>query len=312
MAKESPDGWQMSTPVVLIIFNRPDTTKHVFAAIAKARPPKLLVIADGPREGRLDEQQKCQAARDIIDQVDWPCEVLTEYSDVNLGCKQRVSSGLDWAFSKVTEAIVLEDDCLPDPSFFRFCEEMLIRYRNDQRVGMITGNNFNSGIRRNEESYYFSKHVFIWGWATWADRWNDTYDIEMREWALLRDNGWLFDMLLRRGEVALWTKVFNAAANNKVDTWDTQWVFANWRSSRLSVIPNVNLVTNIGFGPEATHTKNENALANMPTSSIEFPLSHPASMIRNVAFDRNNFKLIYYRSFVRKVADRLLRLFGRL
>lgn len=311
MPENSQDGWQLTTPVVLIIFNRPDTTQHVFAAIAKARPPKLLVIADGPRKERSGEDKKCQAAREIINQVDWPCEVLTEYSDVNLGCKQRVSSGLDWAFSQVSDAIILEDDCLPDPSFFRFCEEMLVRYRHDQRIGLISGNNFNGGMRRNDESYYFSKQVLIWGWATWADRWNDSYDIEMKQWAPLRDNGWLVDMLQNRDEVKLWSKIFDAVAANKVDTWDTQWVFANWRCSRLSIIPNINLVANIGFGPEATHTKTENALANVPTYNLEFPLSHPPSMIRNVAFDRKNFKLIYHRSFARKVVDRVLRLIAR-
>lgn len=158
--------FQLTTPVAFIIFNRPDTTEKVFAEIAKAKPPKLLVIGDGPRVSRQGEAEKVAAARSIIQCVDWDCEVQTNFSDVNLGCKRRVSSGIDWVFEQVEEAIILEDDCLPDPTFFRFCEELLARYRHDQRIGMISGDNFQFGSRRNDDSYYFSKYVHIWGWAT--------------------------------------------------------------------------------------------------------------------------------------------------
>ena len=152
-----------STPVAFIIFNRPDTTKRVFAEIAKARPPKLLVIADGPRADHPADVEKCAAVRAIIDGVDWDCEVLKNYSDVNLGCKRRVSSGLDWVFDTVEEAIILEDDCLPHPTFFRFCEEMLEKYRDDKRIAMISGDNLQFGRKRTGYSYYFSRYPHIWG-----------------------------------------------------------------------------------------------------------------------------------------------------
>jgi hypothetical protein len=159
--------WHVNTPIAFFIFNRPDTTARVFEAIRQAQPSKLLVVADGPRSTRPGEAEKCAATRAIIDQVDWECEVLTNYSDVNLGCRHRVSSGLDWVFEQVEEAIILEDDCLPHPTFFRFCEELLEWYRHDHRIVAISGDNFQNGHQSGEFSYYFSRYVHIWGWATW-------------------------------------------------------------------------------------------------------------------------------------------------
>ena len=162
-SNQNTENWQLTTPVVFVIFNRPDTTAKVFEAIRQAKPPKLLVIADGARIDKPGEAKKCAAARAIINQVDWQCEVLTNYSDVNLGCRKRVSSGLDWVFEQVEEAIILEDDCLPHPTFFRYCQELLEKYRDDEHIMMISGNNFQFGRKRNEYSYYFSHYSHIWG-----------------------------------------------------------------------------------------------------------------------------------------------------
>lgn len=170
----------VSTPVAFFIFNRPVLTEIVFEAIAKAKPKKLLVVADGPRFA--EEEEKCQKARAaVIDKINWECEVLTNFSDRNQGCKYRVSSGLDWVFSEVEEAIILEDDCLPAPSFFRFCETLLARYRDDERVMTISGDNFQLGNSRTEYSYYFSKYTHIWGWASWRRAWQH-YDVDMKSW----------------------------------------------------------------------------------------------------------------------------------
>lgn len=187
--------FKLTTPVAFIIFNRPDTTERVFAEIAKAKPQKLLVVGDGARANRNVEVAKVAACRAIIERVDWPCEVLTNFSEINLGCKVRVSSGLDWVFEQVEEAIILEDDCLPDPTFFRFCQEMLARYRDDQRIGMISGDNLQFGRRQNDESYYFTKYVHIWGWATWRDRWRDSYDVNLKKWPSIRDQGRILDIV---------------------------------------------------------------------------------------------------------------------
>ena len=276
--------FQLKTPIAFIIFNRPDTTERVFAAIARARPTKLLVVGDGPRAHRMDEAAKVAAARAIISRVDWPCEVLTNYSDVNLGCKKRVSSGIDWVFELVEEAIILEDDCLPDPSFFRFCQEMLERYRNDQRVGMISGNNFQFGLSRTSDSYYFSRYNHIWGWATWRRSWRN-YDVEAKIWPKMRDEGWLRSITQSSSEEAFWAAAFTSVFNNKLDTWDYQWVLTSMTQGSLSITPNVNLVSNIGFGSDATHTHGLSIYANMNVTEMTYPLHHPDIFLPNYLAD---------------------------
>lgn len=281
--------WQLKTPVAFIIFNRPDTTERVFAEIAKVRPPKLLVVADGPRENRAGEAEKCAATRAIIDRVDWDCEVLTNYSDRNLGCKRRVSSGIDWVFEQVEEAVILEDDCLPDPTFFRYCQELLERYRHDQRIGMISGDNFQFGRLRNNDSYFFSKYTHIWGWASWRDRWVGSYDVTIAKWPRIRDEGWLADMVGNTLEAAYWKMVFERVLRGEIDTWDYQWLFANWVEGRMSVLPAVNLISNIGFGQNATHTSWDSNRSNLARSPLRFPLIHPIGVFGNIKADRYSF-----------------------
>ncbi|MBM4126892.1 MAG: glycosyltransferase family 2 protein [Nitrospira sp.] len=280
--------WQLKPPVAFIIFNRPDTTERVFAEIAKAKPPKLLVVADGPRENRAGEAEKCAATRAIIDRVDWDCEVLRNYSDRNLGCKRRVSGGIDWVFEQVEEAIILEDDCLPDPTFFRFCQEMLERYRHDARVGMISGNNFFLGKFAIAESYYFSRYTHIWGWATWRNRWQGMYDVDMTDWPRVRDEDELKAWVGQ--EAHYWAESFEKTYRGHIDTWDHQWSFCNFAHRRLSVMPAVNLISNIGFGVEATHTIGIGPLANLPTMPIRFPLTHPHNLQRHQVADAINYK----------------------
>jgi len=277
--------FKLTAPVAFIIFNRPDVAQRVFAEIAKAKPPKLLVIGDGPRRNRPGEAEKVAATRAIIRTVDWDCEVLTNFSDANLGCKKRVSSGLDWVFEQVAEAIVLEDDCLPDPTFFRFCQEMLVRYRDDQRIGMISGDNFQFGRRRSADSYYFSKYVHIWGWATWRNRWAGSYDVTMAKWPHIRDEGRTADLVGDPREAGYWGRIFERVYRGQLDTWDYQWVFANMLEGRLSILPAVNLISNIGFGPAATHTTGASDLADLPTVPLVFPLNHPVGLFRSRAAD---------------------------
>lgn len=289
------DSASVSSPVVMIIFNRPDTTARVFAEVARARPSQLLVIADGPRADRPGEAEQCAAARKIIEQVDWPCDVLTNFSNVNLGCRVRVSSGLDWVFNTVEEAIILEDDCVPDPTFFRFCDDLLAKYRTDQRVMMISGDNFQFGVPRGPYSYFFSRFCHVWGWATWRRAWQ-FYDLSMRLWPTVRDEGWLVSILDDPGAARRWGKTFDLLHSGRVDTWDIQWLFTCWVQGGLSIMPNVNLVSNIGFGPGATHTNSATYfLANLPTSAIHFPLHHPPIVVRHRDADRYTESAIFHR-----------------
>jgi hypothetical protein len=273
---------QLTTPVVFLIFNRPDTTFKVFETIRKAKPTKLLLVADGARFP--EEKAKCNEARSIIEKVDWDCEILTNFSEINLGCKLRVSSGLDWVFTLVDEVIILEDDCLPDFSFFQFCEELLIRYRYDQRVMMISGDNFCVGDKRTSYSYYFSRYVNIWGWATWKRAWQ-YYDIEMKLWDEIKQGNWLQDILSRKRTLDYWHDIFQRVYDGEINTWDYQWVFTCWINGGYSIVPMNNLVSNIGFGSEATHTTKQSKSSNILTKSIQFPLRHPPFLIQDAIAD---------------------------
>lgn len=270
----------MKTPVAFLIFNRSDTTQKVFEAIRQAKPPRLLVVADGPRPDRPYEVEKCAAARAVIDHVDWDCQVLTNFSDMNLGCRNRVSSGLDWVFDTVEEAIILEDDCLPHPTFFRFCEELLERYRNDERIMAISGDNFQFDRKRTDYSYYFSRYNHCWGWASWRRAWQHN-DVEMNHWPDVRDSSLLLNLLSDSRTIDCWHKIFQDVYNGHVNTWCYQWTFACWLQNGLSILPSTNLVANIGFSGEATHTVGKNIFANMPVKAMSFPLQHPQCKVRN-------------------------------
>jgi hypothetical protein len=283
----------MKTPVAFLIFNRPETTARVFERIREAKPQQLLVVADGPRKDKIGEAERCILTRAIIDQVDWDCELRTNYSEINLGCKLRVSSGIDWVFQQVEEAIILEDDCVPDLSFFRYCEELLELYRDDKRVVFISGDNFQFGRKSSSNSYYFSRCINntppIWGWATWRRAWQ-YYDVNIKLWEKIVNSNcddWLYDILRDRYLVNLWKRRFQSIYNSSFDTWDYQLVFACWSQSGLIIQPNINLVSNIGYGIEATHSKTLiTEFANMPVETMSFPMQHSEFMIRDIKADR--------------------------
>jgi hypothetical protein len=278
-------GYQVQAPIAFLVFNRPDTTARVFAEISKVKPRKLLVVADGPRPNRHEEAGRCAAVRSVIEKVDWDCEILKNYSDINLGCKCRVSSGLDWIFSTVDRAIVLEDDVIPHPTFFRFCDELLEKYAEDERVGAICGCNFQDGMERTPYSYYFSRYNHCWGWASWARAWSH-YDVGMRLWPEVRDGGYLRSMVGDSECLEHWHTAFQTVYEGKLDTWDYQWTFACWAKNMLAVLPQVNLVTNIGFSREATHTTDPaSRVAEKPMGCLSFPLAHPVIVMRHELAD---------------------------
>ncbi|MGZ8680700.1 MAG: glycosyltransferase family 2 protein [Solirubrobacterales bacterium] len=277
--------WTLATPVALLIFNRPEVTERVFEEIRRARPPKLLVVADGPRADRAGEAERCAATRAIAEGVDWPCELLREYSDVNLGCRRRVSTGLDWVFDSVERAIVLEDDCLPHPTFFRFCEQLLDRYADDERVMHLSGDNFQFGQRRGDASYYFSRYAHVWGWASWRRAWAH-YDVDMAGWREADKDAQL-ERFTDPLERSFWRHVWDGTEAGAIDTWDLQWAYACLMRGGVAVNPNVNLVSNIGFGAASTHTgSDEGGVASLPTEAISFPLAHPATVAVDAEADR--------------------------
>lgn len=274
----------VSTAVAFIVFNRPAHTAKTFAAIRAEQPRQLFIIADGPRPGHPTDAERCAAVRSLVSQVDWPCEVHFELSDINLGCKQRVSSGLDWVFSKVERAIVLEDDCLPHPDFFSFCDAMLERYANDERVWVVTGNNFQDGRRHGDGSYYFSKFSHCWGWASWQRAWTH-YDSEMKFWPQWQTSQNWRELTPDRTERQHWERLFESAYRGKIDTWAYRWMASVWYHRGLTATPNVNLVRNIGFGEDATHTRStRNKLADLTANPLG-ELAHPQRVEQNVTAD---------------------------
>lgn len=244
----SPDDLHtFDVPIVLLVFNRPALTTRVFEAVRRWRPDTLLVICDGPREGKAGEREKVAEVRAIVEDVDWPCEVHRNYSDRNLGCRDRVSSGLTWAFGIVDRAVILEDDCLPCDAFFGYCREMLERYRNEPRIFAASGSNFSgvSGV----DGHYFSQYPLMWGWATWRDRW-EKYDLEPEDYMRVLLKKWWSRPL----QLLYWLLVARSVAMGRVNTWDIQWIITVWRNGGLCCRPSSNLVANIGFGHDATHT----------------------------------------------------------
>ncbi len=260
--QDSGRGRGFATPILLVVFNRPQTTKSVFESIRAIQPTELYVAADGPRPNAVDEHARCLESRLIATAVDWDCIVQTRFREKNAGLAVNMSEAITWFFQNVESGIILEDDCVPSRSFYRFCQELLGYYSGDSRVMHISGNNFQYGRRRGDGSYYFSNYALVWGWATWRRAWR-LYDFSLRpSWKLQ-------------------------------DTWDTQWQLSLEKHAGLAITPQANLVTNVGFGPDASHTRTMERYSFLPAATIDFPLTHP----QRLAADREADLFTYYSQF---------------
>jgi GT2 family glycosyltransferase len=274
----------MDTAVLLLIWNRPAFCRRIMDAIRVAKPQRLYVAADGPRDEEC-ERALCDQARKTATFVDWKCDVRTLFRDKNLGCGLAVSSGIDWFFKNEDEGIILEDDCVPTPTFFPYCTELLARFRCDKRIMCISGNSFqNKSVTR--DSYYFSRYMHCWGWATWRRAWA-LYDFEMLQWPECRHSNLLQLWGGKDQEFThYWLNIFDQVASGKIDTWDYQWQLSCWINNGLTCLPRVNLVANVGFGPTATHTTDASSqYANILAHPMDFPLIHPKMIRRNVKAD---------------------------
>jgi hypothetical protein len=288
-----------SVPVLLIIFNRLETTKRVFAEIKKIRPQALFISADGPRQDRMGENEKCEQVRNfVINNIDWDCEVKTLFRDKNLGCKIAVSSAIDWFFINVAEGIILEDDCLPAQSFFPYCRELLEHYRDNEKIFMISGDNFLLKPQTGRESYYFSHLTHVWGWASWRRAWA-TYDISLKDYPEFIENRTIEKIWSSQNVREYWLQCFNMVHENKLDTWDYQWTYNIWKHDGVCIAPSVNLVSNIGFGSEETHGSSQKSKTmDRPLEVMNFPLIHPVSLnVDHAADDYENNKY-YLRGFL--------------
>ena len=282
--------YSFDTPILFIIFNRPDTTQIVFNRIKEIKPKYLFIAADGPRLNVSDEVEKCEKTRKIINQIDWDCELKTLFRSENLGCGKGVSSAITWFFDHVEQGIILEDDCVPDLSFFQFAELMLEKYRKNLKVKMVAGTNLLGNNSKNQESYYFSQYFSIWGWATWKRAWNE-YDFYMRLWPEIKSKGILTNKFKfkRKTLNKYWSNIFDRVFQGKIDTWDYQWFFACLINDGLSIVSKNNLISNIGYF--GVHSNGDSKFLNMRSISISISsIKHPKSISANVKLDYLTYK----------------------
>ncbi|MCK9163021.1 MAG: nucleotide-diphospho-sugar transferase [Bacteroidales bacterium] len=295
-------------PILLIIFNRLDTTEKVFEEIRKQKPKYLYIAGDGPRIDRKDDIENCKITRSIIEKIDWDCELKTLFREENLGCGKAVSGAVTWFFDNVEMGIILEDDCLPHKDFFPYCEELLIRYKDNKDIKMISGDNFQNRIQRGNASYYFTAYTHIWGWATWKRTW-DEYDFNLNNLSKQDFKNTLKQYFSSWQERQIWLDKFILMKKKLIDTWDYQFTFNVWEHKGVNIMPNVNLISNIGFGKNSTHTNDDNnVLANLPLYPI-LPINHPNEISINKEADRFSYKSLYKKTLIRIFYRRVLRLF---
>ena len=245
-----------STPILLIAWRRPKETKEVIDSLRGIRPKKLFISCDGARKGNHEEFEKVKQTKEVLrNNISWDCEIKWQISDINLGCKKGVTKAINWFFSHVNEGIILEDDIVANHDFFTYCENLLERYRFDKRVWCISGSNNQDNIQRGNGSYYFGKIPLIWGWATWKDRW-EKYDINISKWPEIKSSNMLNYIFCDDLQKKHWNNIFeNFYKFGEPNTWDYPWVLTCLINNGLTAIPNKNLIKNIGFNSNATHTK---------------------------------------------------------
>jgi hypothetical protein len=285
----------VQTPVVIIIFNRYDNAIQVFEKIKLAQPKELFVIADGPRKNKPGEKEKCEKARSIINMVDWPCNVHKIFADENMGCAKRVTSGLNEVFNTVERAIIFEDDCIPSESFFPYCDELLERYKDNDKIMLVSGNNKTFATADDNEksigndSYFFSKQIMIWGWATWKRAWQKM-DLQMQSWPEIRKSNLINSLYKKTSWRYYWKSSFDYVYKGHTNSWAFPWVLSVWKEDGLSIIPRVNLIRNAGFTEDATHTSGESIFESLDYSTLSFPLNVPKTIQRNEYMDNLEMK----------------------
>ena len=293
------------TPVLLIAWRRPDTTRQVINSLRHLAPSQVYVASDGP-PARQDVAAKVRETRSLIEQeIDWPCRLELNFASINQGCGHGPISAINWFFEQVEEGIVLEDDCLPRHDFLPFCADLLQRYRHDRRVWTITGTNYQNGQWRGDGSYYFSQYHHSWGWATWRDRWQHN-DPDLIRWPTLKDSGLLASIFNDPVELAYWSGIWSGLhVQGAADVWDYQWAFTCFSNHGLTVTPNTTLVANIGFGEDSTHTSSEGPLNVMGTAEV-MPLRHPTFVLRDQEADLYTFDHWFRGLVLRNQMDRSL------
>jgi len=285
--------YKTKSPILFLVFNRPEVTRKVFDAIREAKPPRLYVAADGPRLSKEGERERVEQVRRIVTEIDWDCDLYTLFREQNLGCGTAVSKGINWFFENEPEGIILEDDCLPIGAFFRFCDELLERYRDDMRIGSISGSySLPTKIPTDGESYFLARYGRIWGWASWRRAW-EGYDLRISFWPKmkqLRSHRCFFE---RPEHANHYERIWDRVYNGQIDTWDYQWDLKRLSDLSFTLVSTVNLIENIGFDESATHTSGDTARDRRPVVDLEFPLVHPDPLLLDFRRDQETHGLRY-------------------
>jgi len=300
----------LETPVLFLIFNRVETAVDVFEEIRKARPKQLFIAADGPRKNNQSDQYKCPEARNqILNRIDWPCELKTLFRAENLGCGKAVSQAITWFFDHVEQGIILEDDCLPNQDFFHFCEELLLKYANDELIASISGSNLLGTYNHKKDSYFFA-HGGIWGWATWKRAWA-LYDFDMKGWGQPEILQKIKENISGDNWYSFYFSLFESTHKKSIDTWDSQWFYTILVNNKLTINPKVNLVENIGFNIDGTHTsKTDGKISILKRYQLNFPLVHPQQKALNEKYLRFLYRHLYKPNwlinFLKKIKRKLI------
>jgi len=306
----NPDN-PLTPPILFLVFNRPDTTLRVFQAIRKVRPTRLFIAADGPRQNVLNERETCDQVREIATSIDWDCEVQTLFRDKNLGCRKAVSGAIDWFFDHVSEGIIIEDDCLPAESFFRYCQELLKMYADNKRIMLIGGYNPHQGRKYGKGSYYFSKYALIWGWASWKRAWQ-CYNDSLDTFEEVLKNKTLKAFFPTTREYIYFTRRFRDTFMERMNSWGYIWYYSMCLQDCYAINPNVNLVKNIGITEDATHTKTANKIiTDTPVLEMFFPLNHPTAIQPHRDADKNIFRVVHCRNILLFVLSQAVKSFRR-
>ncbi len=284
---------QLNTPILFLTYKRFETSIQVFESIKKAKPKKLYFASNAPKNNDTFEIEKVVKVRSLVDLIDWDCEIITLFRDVHLDVKESITFTIDWFFSMEEKGIILEDDCVPSETFYYYCQELLDYYENDQTVFSIGGCCFLEDESLQENEYRFSKHTYIWGWATWKRAWLN-YDLKMEEWPKFK-NSKDFKSIFKNYLIRYyWVNIFNLVYENKIRTWDYQWVYSVWLNNGLSIMPNRNLVSNIGFGIDSNFTHDKTSIeANLKSFDFKLPLSHLDNKVLNYNEQKFVEKYIY-------------------
>jgi hypothetical protein len=284
-------------PILILAFNRPSHLRRLISSLRKIKPPVVYCAQDGPRPYKESDKENCKKVKAIWNEIDWKCKKYFLIREQNLGCQRGVSEAISWFFEHEESGIILEDDCLPSSSFFLYCKTLLHHYKNDPRIMHISGDSFipSSQLSSNTKraSYRFSQYPHCWGWATWKRAWKH-FDRTMKEWPTLRDRHWLQQRFTSPFSRLYWAKMFNGVYTRKIDSWAIAWVYTCWIQQGLAILPNTNLVTNIGFDSASTHTNDPNSpFAHLKVHELDFPLTHPKKVIRDMQSDAYDQRHVY-------------------